>query len=386
MKKIVHTGRLPIKMWLDDPDPETLRQAGNLARLGFAVGHVCLMPDAHVGYGMPIGGVMATRDAVVPNAVGVDIGCGVCAVRTDLHHLEPARIKKVLAAIRKRIPLGFRHHKRPPAPERMPEVAGELPVVRDQYRSALCQLGTLGGGNHFIELQRDDQGRVWVMIHSGSRNLGHRVASHYNRLAEERNRELGYPVARSWQLAPLEADSRAGRDYLAEMNYCIAFALANRQLMMEWVLEILADEAGAASFSPLINRSHNFAAREEHLGQSLLIHRKGATRVARGETGLIPGSQGSCSYIVRGRGCADAFDSCSHGAGRRLGRRQARRVLDLKTEQARLQAMGVVHGVRHRRDLDEAPGAYKDIEEVMANQRDLVEVVTRLRPLAVVKG
>ena len=193
-------------------------------------------------------------------------------------------------------------------------------------------------------------------------------------------------MARSWQLAPLEVDSRAGRDYLAEMNYCIAFALANRQLMMEWVLEILADEAGAASFSPLINRSHNFAAREEHLGQSLLIHRKGATRVARGETGLIPGSQGSCSYIVRGRGCADAFDSCSHGAGRRLGRRQARRVLDLKTEQARLQAMGVVHGVRHRRDLDEAPGAYKDIEEVMANQRDLVEVVTRLRPLAVVKG
>jgi len=386
MKKVIATDRLPIKLWLDDPDSDTLVQAEHLALLECTVGHIVLMPDAHVGYGMPIGGVMATRDMVVPNAVGVDIGCGVCAVRTDLRHLAPSRIKAVLTAMRKRIPLGFRHHRRPQPRELMPEPPRELPVVLDQFEAATRQLGTLGGGNHFIELQQGDDQRIWIMVHSGSRNLGHKVASHYNRLAEDLNKRLGYPVPRSWQLAPLPVESDEGQAYLAEMDYCVRFALANRKLMLERVMEILADEAGAGTFSDLINRSHNFAAWEVLNGERLLVHRKGATRAGLDEPGLIPGSQGSFSYIVRGLGNPEAFYSCSHGAGRRLGRKQARRVLDLAGEKERLRRMGVVHALRCKGDLDEAPGAYKDIEQVMANQADLVEVVTRLRPLAVVKG
>ncbi len=388
MQKTITDHKIPILLWLDDPDPQTMEQAVHLADLPWSVGRVALMPDAHVGYGMPIGGIMATREVVIPNAVGVDIGCGVCALRTDLHHIDQNRLKKIMALVRKTVPLGFKHHGRAQAETLMPDPAGseEMPIVEREYARARKQLGTLGGGNHFIEIQQGDDGHVWLMVHSGSRNLGHQVATHYNRLATRCNEALARPVPKNWQLAALPLESREGKQYLAEMNYCVEFALANRRRIMARLQEALIEVAGPVTFGELINKSHNFAALETHDPGPVMVHRKGATRAFSGEPGPIPGSQGTASYIVRGRGNPASYCSCSHGAGRRLGRKQAVRSLDLRREQRRLEKLGVLHAIRHKKDLDEAPGAYKDIETVMALQKDLVEILVKLRPLAVIKG
>jgi len=391
MVTILATEQVPIKLWLDTLDGEALAQAKNLANLPFVHSHVAIMPDAHMGYGMPIGGIMAADGVVVPNAVGVDIGCGMCAVQTSLRHIDTGRLKKILGLIRKSVPVGFMHHRKKQGEEFMPDPpAGvsldELTVVRREYDSARTQVGTLGGGNHFIEIQRGDDGYIWLMIHSGSRNLGLKVATFYNRLAVELNGRLGPEIPKKWQLACLPADSDEGRAYLREMNYCVDFALANRKLMMDRVLALLDQVAGPFALERFINIAHNYARLEEHFGKNVYVHRKGATSAQRGEEGIIPGSQGAPSYIVRGLGNPDSFCSCSHGAGRRLGRKQAQRSLDLKKERRALERQGILHAIRGKRDLDEAPGAYKDIDQVIDSQRDLVEVTVRLRPLAVVKG
>lgn len=382
----VNTSGIPIRIWADDLDQDTMRQAGNLARLPFAFSHVAIMPDAHAGYGMPIGGVLAARGVIIPNAVGVDIGCGMCAQRTSLEHIGREDLKRIMAAIRKKIPLGFKHHRRKQKRALMPEVEGKLSVAEAEFENALFQLGTLGGGNHFIEVQHGSDGRIWLMVHSGSRNLGFRVANHYNRIAVELNRRWKESAPENWQLAHLPADSREGRMYLAEMRFCVEFALANRKLMMELVKESVSECFPQASFDRFINIAHNHAAPEEHFGENVYVHRKGATPAELGMYGIVPGSQGSPSYIVRGLGNPDSFRSCAHGAGRRLGRKQAQRTLSLENEKNRLDRMGVLHSLRGRRDLDEAAGAYKDITRVMQLQEDLVEIVVELKPLAVIKG
>lgn len=387
----ISTENKPIKLWLPTLDADTLEQAKNLANLPFIFHHVAIMADAHVGYGMPIGGVAATEGVVIPNAVGVDIGCGVSALQTSLPTLERAQLKKVLQAVRQSIPLGFLHHKRPQPGGKMPDFGRgrttlDLPVVAREYDSGVLQLGTLGGGNHFIELQQGDDGRLWVMIHSGSRNIGYQVAKHYNQLAAAHNQKHGALIPSKWQLDYLPLDSEHGQRYLAEMGYCVQFAAANRRAMMERLREILLEIEPAVTFAAAINVAHNYAARETHFGREVFVHRKGATRAGTGEVGIIPGSQGSTSYLVRGLGNPESFSSCSHGAGRRLGRKQAQRELDLQTEVKNLEHLGILHSLRHKRDLEEAAGAYKDITQVIGNQRDLVEVVTTLRPLAVVKG
>ena len=390
MQRTLTSEKLPIRLWLADIDADTLQQAKNLANLPCIFHHVAIMPDAHVGYGMPIGGVAAALAAVIPNAVGVDIGCGVAACRTSLTALDNACLKRLLGEVRRHIPLGFQHHKKPQPHSLMPDIDqgdgdGELTVVEAEYESGRLQLGTLGGGNHFIEVQRGDDGFLWLMIHSGSRNLGYRVASHYNRVAAQvTGRHKLFPL--SWQLDYLKVDSGEGRSYLREMGYCVRFAAANRRAMMDRVQELLADLQPGVEFTAFFDVAHNYAAVEEHFGRPVVVHRKGATRAAAGEIGLIPGSQGSHSYVVRGLGNAESFSSCSHGAGRRLGRKQAQRQLDLRAEIARLEERGILHAIRHRKDLEEAAGAYKDIDEVMANQKDLVDIVTALHPLAVVKG
>ena len=224
------------------------------------------------------------------------------------------------------------------------------------------------------------------MVHSGSRNIGYQVAQYYNRLAAAYNQAHGEKIPTKWQLDYLPVQSETGQHYLKEMNYCVQFAAENRQAMMQRVSEILLDFEPSVSFSPAFDVAHNYASLEYHFGKEVWVHRKGATRAASGETGIIPGSQGSTSYIVRGLGNKESFCSCSHGAGRKLGRKQARRQLDLKEEIAHLQQQGILHAIRHKKDLDEAAGAYKDITKVMNSQRDLVEVITTLKPLAVVKG
>ena len=386
MAKTIKTEKTPIKLWLDDIDPGALDQARNLANLPFTFHHVAIMPDAHQGYGMPIGGVLATTGGIIPNAVGVDIGCGMCAVPTSLTSIERNDLKKVMEVVRRKIPLGFAHHKSPQEQRRLPQLQGKLPMVEQEYRNALFQVGTLGGGNHFIEIQRGSDGLIWLMIHSGSRNLGFRVANHYNQLAIEINRKTHSPIPKAWQLAYLELDSAVGRVYLAEMRYCVEFALRNRMLMMERLEEALVEVLGQVTFGELINIAHNYAALEQHFGREVMVHRKGATSANKGLTGIIPGSQGSESFIVSGKGNPESFESCSHGAGRRMGRKEAQRSLDLEQEKGKLDRLGIVHALRGRRDLDEAPGAYKDIGQVISAQEDLVEVLLELTPLAVIKG
>ncbi len=387
MKKVIETNRVPIKLWLEDMDDLALAQAENLANLPFAYKHIAIMPDSHVGYGMPIGAVLATKGVIIPNAVGVDIGCGMCAVRTSLQEINKESLKKIMGLIRDVVPLGFDHHTFPQNKDLMPKLDEKnMPIVTRQYKKSLHQLGTLGGGNHFIEIQQGDDGYVWIMIHSGSRNLGHKVANFHNKKAIFLNEVWHVKVPKEWQLAFLPITSKEAKEYTAEMNYCVEFALANRKLIMQRVQEAMVDVAGAMEFGELINKSHNFAAWEHHGNKDVLVHRKGATRARKGELGLVPGSQGTASYIVRGLGNKDSFHSCSHGAGRCLGRKKAIQQLDLAVELQRLEAFDVLHTIRHKKDLDEAPGSYKDIEKVMERQMDLVEIEVKLRPLAVVKG
>lgn len=386
MKQVISTEQKPIKMWLDDLEPKALAQAKNLANLPFAFRHVAIMPDSHPGYGMPIGSVLATKDVVIPNAVGVDIGCGMCALRTDIQDIDTDSLKKTMGIARKLIPLGFSQHQEAQDEKWLPEGIEELPIASPGRQKALKQVGTLGGGNHFIELQKGDDGFIWVMIHSGSRNLGHTVAGWYDKAAKKLNQRYHSVVDPKQDLAFLPIETQEAKNYLREMNYCIEFALANRKLMMHRMVEALTEVVGEFTHDEIINKAHNFAGWEHHYGVNVMVHRKGATQARAGEIGMIPGSQGTSSYIVRGLGNPESFDSCSHGAGRKMGRKQAQRELDLAAEIALLEKQGVVHGMRHKSDLDEAVSAYKDIDEVMANQEDLAEIVVKLRPLAVLKG
>ena len=388
MPEILHEGRLPILSWCREIEPGAREQLRHLADHPFAFHHIAVMPDCHEGYGMPIGGVLATEGVVIPNAVGVDIGCGMGAVRTSLRVEEVDRetLKWFVQTIRSRIPLGFEHHRKPQDERWMPPVQGEMPIVQREYDSARRQVGTLGGGNHFIEVQAGDDGHLWLMVHSGSRNLGLQVAEHYNRLAGRENEKRGERLPKNWQLDFLRLESEEGQRYLREMNYCVAFAYNNRRLMMERLQEILADLVPDVAFGSLLNIAHNYAAEEEHFGRRVMVHRKGATRAEAGTRGIVPGSQGSPSYIMEGLGNPDSFRSCAHGAGRRMGRNEAIKRLDFAAEKAKLEAQGILHSLNRPRDLEEAMSAYKDISEVMKAQADLVAIRHELKPLAVVKG
>jgi tRNA-splicing ligase RtcB len=397
---------LPIKLWLDDIEEGAMEQAEKLAMLPFAHHHIAIMPDSHQGFGMPIGGVMATKGVVVPNAVGVDIGCGMCAVKTSLMDLPVPALKAIMGRIREEVPVGFKHHDKKQDMQLMPFGDKEdmfegirkdvYPICSEEFKSALKQLGTLGGGNHFIEIQKGSDGFIWIMIHSGSRNLGKKVADHYNKLAEELNAKWHSAVPKSWELAFLPLDSEEGQSYMREMNYCVEFALANRKLMMDRICGIFDDvgnglkdmgvEHSGIHFDPMINIAHNYAIMEHHFGSDVLVHRKGATLAREGTIGIIPGSQGTKSYIVKGKGNTDSFMSCSHGAGRKMSRTKAINELDLATEQKLLDDQGIIHAIRDKQDLDEAPGSYKDISVVMANQADLVDILVELTPLGVIKG
>jgi tRNA-splicing ligase RtcB len=227
----------------------------------------------------------------------------------------------------------------------------------------------------------------WIMIHSGSRNIGLKVATHYNKLAAKLNQGGKSPIPKKWDLAYFPLDCDEGRMYLAEMDYCVAFALANRKLMLDRIKKIFFEACdGGIEFDDMINIAHNYAKMEKHFGRNVMVHRKGATSARNGEVGIIPGSQGAKSYIVSGKGNPDSFHSCSHGAGRKMSRKKAQKELSVAHEINRLEKLGVLHAIRGKRDLDEAPSAYKDIDVVMENQKDLVEIKYELKPLAVIKG
>jgi tRNA-splicing ligase RtcB len=390
MQKVISTEKLPIKMWLDEPEEGAIKQALNLANLPFAFSHICLMPDTHQGYGMPIGGVLAAKNVIIPNAVGVDIGCGMCAVKTTIEAdgLERKQLTQIMAGIRELVPLGFNHHKERQDESLMPQGYNldELVIVKREYFAALKQLGTLGGGNHFIELQRSGDGFLWIMIHSGSRNFGLQVAEYYNKVAKKLNELYYSSVSPKADLAFLPFVTDEARLYYQEMRYCTEFALANRKLMMERIQQVVSTTLNNVIYEPMINIAHNYAAWEKHFDTKVIVHRKGATSAKLGETGIIPGSQGTKSYIVEGLGNPESFMSCSHGAGRVMSRAAAIRNLDLDEEKRKLDELGIIHSIRGKSDLEEASSAYKDISQVMAFQSDLVTIKVELSPLAVVKG
>ena len=381
----------PVKIWTNNVEESAMSQIVNLTTLPFLFHHLAIMPDVHAGMGMPIGGVLACKDAVIPNAVGVDIGCGMCAVKTSWKVGDiPTEVlrKEIMRGIRKRIPLGMDHHKEAQDERYLPQDhdIDSTEIVKRRQNAILHEVGTLGGGNHFIELQKDENDSLWIMIHSGSRNLGKLVGDHYNQIASTLNARWHSVVSPELRLPFLPRETKEFGMYWKEMKYCIDFALCNRKLMMERIEEVLSDALKGIEFEPMINIAHNYAAWENHFGENVIVHRKGATLAREGIIGIIPGSQGTASYIVEGRGNPDSFCSCSHGAGRVLSRKMAIKTLDMQEEVARLEAKGIVHTIRSQNDMQEASSAYKDIEEVIANEADLVKVKTRLLPVAVIKG
>jgi len=390
--------RVPVFSWAYDLDATTLQQLRDTAGLDIVHHHVAAMADAHLGLGATIGSVFGTIDAVIPSAVGVDIGCGMCAMPTDnewaaLAPQADGFLKMLAGALFQAIPVGTNGYKDP-----QPWKARELyqgfdyesaytPLTEEIRKESPYKLGTLGGGNHFIELQRDERGLLWIMVHSGSRHVGKDIADFYIKLAAKRNKEMHTGVPRDLSSLPMSSDE--GRNYLNDMTWALNYAHENRLRMIERILRILGQamhhfgETLRYNASDLINIHHNYAAEEEHFGRKVWLHRKGATRATPGLTGIIPGSMGSRSYIVVGKGNPDSFASCSHGAGRRMSRKEAFRTI---SQEALKEALGAVV-VRHGGDVrDEAPQAYKDIDEVMRAQKDLVEIAHTLSPLAVIKG
>jgi len=389
---------VPIYCWATDLDDGTLKQLRDTAGLDIIHHHVAAMADAHLGLGATIGSVFGTLDAVIPSAVGVDIGCGMCAQPTDNEYaeIEPVAhdfLNMLTNAVFKIIPLGTEGYREPQSWHGKGLHVGfdyesEYSQLNNEIQKhAPYKLGSLGGGNHFIEFQKDQDNRLWLMLHSGSRHAGKAIADFYIRLARQLNLEMGIGVPRDLSYLPTSSD--AGKAYFNDMTWALSYALESRLRMMERIMsalgQVMTHFGLKLRYDPddMINIHHNYAALEDHFGRQVWLHRKGATRATLGLKGIIPGSMGSKSYIVAGKGNPDSFQSCSHGAGRRMSRSEAFRRLtkdDLK------HAMdGVV--LRHASDVrDEAPQAYKDIDVVLQAQADLVEIAVTLTPLGVVKG
>lgn len=379
MKKIKDN----ILCWCENPEEGAIQQALNISQHPCLIGNVCLMPDCHQGYGMPIGGVVALDGAISPNMVGVDIGCGMLAVKTSLSNIDKDTLYSIWSEIKNRIPLGFNHHTEDQYDETLDKYCWKnAPICNQELFSSRRQLGTLGGGNHFIEIQKGDDNHIWLMIHSGSRNLGYKVANYYNGMAEKECLRWKQNKVVEDGLAFIPSDTELFYDYISEMNLCLAFALRNRIHMAECIKDIFSKFIKEVHFDNPINIHHNYASLEHHYGKDVWVHRKGATLARENTIGIIPGSQGTCSYIVKGLGNEASLCSCSHGAGRR----EAQRSLNLESEISSMNDKGIIHSLNNVNSLDEAPSAYKDIDEVMEQQKDLVQILVKLTPLAVVKG
>ena len=403
------TMKIPVKVWLENEkelEATCREQALHLANLPFLAGPVCLMPDTHAGMGMPIGGVIASEDVIIPNAVGVDIGCGMAYIETgiradDLRQIMTGSgnlVQAIIGDIMRNVPVGFAHHKQPMPSYVLDRALDEMDKYEKdgellgQLDAGYFQIGTLGGGNHFIELQEDDEGFLSVMIHSGSRHFGKSVCDYFHQKARALNQRWYSQVPDSYRLAFLPVDSPEGQQYLNWMQLSMDFAAENREKMMLAVKAILEKWIGkytefSLNFSNDINCHHNYAALENHKGKNLWVHRKGAVEAQNGQLAVIPGAMGSYSYVVMGLGNEESFCSSSHGAGRRYSRKGAMEAFTCEEVILDLERQGVVLGKKGKADVaEESRFAYKDIEIVMENQKDLVIPVKRLKTIGVVKG
>lgn len=398
MYNVITNANVPIKVWspLDQVESGAIDQLTNTANLPCVFHHVAVMPDVHVGKGATVGSVVATKGAIVPAAVGVDIGCGMMAMQLPFKStVLPDSLSDLRTDIEQGIPVGHNQHKTPLKYSSdwvgWDSFYDDLPrEVYERFEKAECQIGTLGGGNHFIEVCLDTEDNVWLMLHSGSRNIGKEIAEVHIDKAKGLMRQymIGLPDP---DLAYFAEETYEFSQYWDALQWAQGYAMTNREAMMHSLLKSFTTKVLKRPHSEWVdiepvmsvNCHHNYAEREHHFGSNVIVTRKGAVRARVGDMGIIPGSMGTRSYIVRGLGNPESFCSCSHGAGRRMSRGKAKAhftVEDLAAQTA---------GVECRKDdgvLDEIPGAYKDIDEVMVNQSDLVEVVTSLKQILCVKG
>lgn len=403
-------GGKPVKAWTHGVtvEADARRQLENVAKLPFVFHHVAAMPDVHWGLGATIGSVIPTKGAIVPAAVGVDLGCGMAAVRTSLtSHQLPENLRDLRSAIEKAVPHGRTHrgkkgmdrgswtnpperithvwqhatHKGEPLETGLKAILDKHPKLKDG--NSLTHMGTLGTGNHFVEVCLDEVDRVWVMLHSGSRGIGNKIGTYFIDKAKREAEANGVPLPDT-DLAWLPEGTDLFTDYVQAVGWAQDFARANRQAILHAVLMVMAHQLPPFTTDEIaVNCHHNYVEEEEHYGERIWVTRKGAIRARAGELGIIPGSMGAKSFIVRGLGNPESFHSCSHGAGRAMSRSAARQKYTLEEHEK------ATAGVECRKDkevLDETPGAYKDIDTVMAAQTDLVEVVHTLKQVVCVKG
>ncbi len=401
---VMNFGGSPIKAWVRGVpvEDQARKQLANIAQLPFIHKWVAVMPDVHLGMGATVGSVIPTEGAIIPAAVGVDLGCGMMAVRTTLRADDlPDNLSALRSAIEAAVPHGrtdnggrrdrgaWGH-----VPDQVDKAwagrADEFAVICDKHPKIAKanhrgHLGTLGTGNHFIEVCLDEADRVWFMLHSGSRGIGNRIGSYFIRLAREDMRRWFINLP-DQDLAYLPEGTEHFKDYVQALHWAQRFAALNRQVMMDAVLTAARSLAALPFFDTgdeAVNCHHNYVAREEHFGKSVFVTRKGAVSAREGQLGIIPGSMGARSYIVRGKGNRDSFCSCSHGAGRAMSRTAARKRFTVADHVA------ATAGIECRKDaevIDETPMAYKDIDAVMAAQADLVEIAHTLRQVVCVKG
>ena len=396
VRQEINEGGVPVRIYTGELEPAARAQLVNVSKLPIVHHHVAAMPDVHLGIGATVGSVIPTLRAIIPAAVGVDIGCGMMATQLSLtsSDLDEKALGKVFNQISRDVPVGFGQHNdrdvRDHAAKRFKKqlslILGRHPGIqkrKGKNTSWAHQLGTLGGGNHFIEVCLDEAGRAWVMLHSGSRGIGNAIGTYFIELAKKDSQKNNVHLPDA-DLAYFPEGARHFDDYVEAVGWAQDYARANREEMMDLVLEAMRRHVPAFEVrGAAVNCHHNYVERERHYGEDVWLTRKGAIRARAGDLGIIPGSMGARSYIVRGKGSPESFHSCAHGAGRRMSRNMAQK--NFKVEDLVRQTQGVVC----RKDkgvLDEIPGAYKNIDEVMANQSDLVEVVHTLKQVLCVKG
>lgn len=395
LQKLTDGLRVPVLIWTDDVDSKSIDQLRNVAKLPFVFHHVAAMPDVHAGMGATIGSVIATKGAIIPAAVGVDVGCGMLAVRTNLkkQELNNSQILKLFEEITSRVPLGFAQRNKDRIrtdlcqqfKEPLQEIVAREPhildgLVRSDWQA---QLGSLGSGNHFIEVCFDEQDCIWIMLHTGSRGIGNIMASYFILKAKE-DSQARAEVLPDIQLAALFEGTGLFKSYMMSVDWSLRYAWQNRQVILEDVLDSLRCIHPETELTgEVINCHHNYVSQETHFGEKVWVTRKGAIRAGKGEKGIIPGNMGSHSFLVEGLGCELSFESCSHGAGRKMSRTEAKKRFSIEDLEDQTQK------VVCRKDvgvIDEIPSAYKSIDTVMGNQTDLVKVLHTLSQLICVKG
>ena len=396
IKTVITKGKVPVKIYTDDVEHEAYQQLLNISHLPFIHHHVAAMPDVHFGKGATVGSVIPCKGAIIPAAVGVDIGCGMNALRLSIKAKDlPDNLRAVRSAIEEAIPVGFDRHKTDKARastvralsvgideilEKHPKI---LKMMKKPYQTWVRQLGTLGGGNHFIELCLDENDDVWIMLHSGSRGIGNMIGQYFIRMAQKDMERHIHNLPHK-DLAYFSEGAEHFNDYVTAVHWAQDYAMENRREMMRLIVEALKKALPKFGVTKeAINCHHNYVSMENHFGENVFITRKGAIRAGEGDLGIIPGSMGAKSFNVSGKGNPESFCSCSHGAGRKMSRSKAKR--EFSKEDLEFQTQGI----ECRKDtgvIDEIPGAYKDIDVVMDHQHDLVDVVHTLRQVVCVKG